>query len=508
MSLGNYFILEYPIHTFEKIVYNKPLTFPWKTKSFEKLDKTKMIIKKKQDIHRYEQLQLKESQLFLFDLTPFYQGLFRMLKQNHLYLRINHLMTQKNFIKNKPCCIINEYYYDTQKSINITKKNTNKKFKLISSVWVSPEVYYQQIGSKGYCGNLDILYFSYLSVIEKLYERLESGGNFFFAIYFQPCQKKYVEIIYLLSLFFHKVIIMNGNTFYCLGYRGNDILSQQEFKKIKESKTFQIYPKIEFKALSSYYQFILQNEYQKINYIIKEDIHPLVEIYLKKGIQDILFFDFQSKYFPYLLSRLESSYDIKITNDKIYSHLEKIYKKQINTLHQIVSKQLQKHKKTKQHIFQLGMGYGIFTSVFIKILQKMKSCDLLVSDLEQKDVWENAGIQYIQNMKKSNYKITYEDPITLLPNLLKEHSDSYFDIIFIQKSYAFDRMIGYLQFINLLLKENGLLIILKVVNETDLAIHDYMKSNYSFMKYIPNPYFYIFQKLDIDKRLITDFTKI
>ncbi len=506
MSLGNYIILEYPIHTFEKIIYNKPLTFPWKTKSFEKLDKTKMIIKKqKEDIQQYEQFQLKETQLFLFDLTPFYQGLFRMLKKKHLSLRINSLLKQKNIIKDKPCCIIKEYDGEN-KPIN---KNNHKiiKYKLISSIWISPDMYYK-LAMDNYCGNLDILYFSYLSVIEKLYERLELGGNFFFAFYFQPCQKKYIEIIYLLSLFFHKVIIMNGNIFYCLGYRGNNIISQQEFTKIKESKTFQIYPKIQFKALSSYYQFILQNEYQKTNNIIKENTNQLVENYLQKGIQDILFFDFQSKYFPYFLSRLESSYDVKITNDKIYSHLEKIYKKQINTLHQIVSKQLQKHKKTKQHIFQLGMGYGIFTSVFIKILQKMKSCDLLVSDLEQKDVWENTGIQYIQHMKKSNYKITDEDPITLLPNLLKKHSDSYFDIIFIQKSYAFDRMIGYLQFMNLLLKENGLLIILKVVNETDLAIHDYMKSNYSFMKYIPNPYFYIFQKLDIDKRLITDFTKI
>ncbi len=504
MILGNYFLLEYPPDKLDKIELNKKLDFKWNSKMVEKLEKTKEFYKKKRGVQQFRERQQRELHAFLFDFSPYYQGLLN-LKKDSTFIRINNII--KDVKEENNCCELID--------IETVKKYTNKelkniKFNKIMSNMIDNEIR-KKIENKSYCDILEELYLSYLCLIEKLYDYLEKNGTFYFAFYFQPCDKKYVEIIYLLSLLFEKVIIMGGFEFLCLGYKGEFGLKREEYGKIKKSKTFDIIPKIGINEMEKYYKMVVKTEEERVKNNQEDNKDKMMKLFIEKGIKDILYVDFQSPYFNSFIIKLETMFNKNIDKKLLYGYIEKEYKTQLNDLNKILVKTLMKSKNSKtedKNILEIGMGLGLYSLVLLKVVNKFKNTNLIISDLEQKSLWESDGIKYIEKeieKKKDNYKFTQEDPLFLFPKLLKEKGKESLNIVLINKSYNFDRMVSYLEFINILLKKEGLIIIPKVVNRTNIEIDEYMKKNYNFMEKIDNKYYNIYKKIDNDERKIGDY---
>ncbi len=485
MILGNYFLLEYPKNQDYEIKLNKKLSFKWDNELIENLDKQKIFYKKLYGVEIYRDKMKKQHHMFNFNFRPYYQGLFNLEIKNYMTLNISKILNKKDMKKNTNnidnkdfCCKLRRYKFKKMIESNNYK---NKKFKFIWSNMVTQDVM-DKLDKLSYCKILDVLYYSYLSLIDKLNKYLEIGGSLYFALYEQPCDKKSVEIIYLLSLLFDKIIIMSGKELLCINYRGEERLKREEFKKIKESNTFSIEPLIEIDDLQKYYKIIVKDEIERLEYLVTDQYTKLYPLIINKGIKDILFSNYDSEHFLHFIGKINIIFDKRMDYKTLYKYLEKEYNNQINDLEKIIKKE---SESKNINIIEIGIGLCIYTKVF----EKNKNINLI---LNEEDNNKNNMIHFSKEYIKKKNKINSEELKVFIDNQLKKYENK-IDIILINKRYELKDIKKELKKMELLMKKDGLLIIDRSVNQSNLKLNDYIKNNFKNLDQIENNNFYIYK---------------
>lgn len=474
-----------------------------KNKSYEikwKEDKTKVFQNTFRKFKEYEEYKIKlyENRKKCLkdeiDALTFFnkQYIYHVLFRTHTDLIRVKLISLKD---NDECCSYEEKI--TRRVVNIHKKK-NIKYKKIVSTVVSQSIY-EMMQSMSYCKRQKLIYRTYIRSFIKLYDILEIGGNFYFH-YFALCNSQDIEMIYLLSLLFDKVIIVDSVFIQCIGYRGELKISKEQCYEILKHKKFSIQPKMNEKELNQYFVNNLKLKNNGLYLCLKNDKKKIDEYYFKKGLLSLIQHDYNSRYLSYFLEKY--SYIITPLNvytKYIYKILDDYYKKRGNELHKII-RSMNKLKKTDEiKILEIGLSFGIYAKML------MKNKKILLDVVESKKIWNSFGTKYIEKYKKRIHY--YQENITTFLTDLTFRKNKY-NFVLITNIELFDIQLIHIYYsLQLLLNthHSSCLIIEKCINEDLFKYIEYMKTNFTFLEFIDNEYFYIFKKIKNDNREFIEY---
>jgi hypothetical protein len=485
--MNYYYIIEYPKNKSYKIEWkvDKQKTFQ---KTFNEFNEYKTILYKNYENDEFKKCRKDEDDLFLFFSQ---QYIYHVLFRTHENVVFVVLIDFKNGGK---CCLYEEKM--TRRILNI-HKNKNMKYKKIVSTVVSSEIY-KIMKKMNYCKRQKLIYKSYIRLFIELYDILEIGGNFYFH-FFSICDSKDIEIIYLLSLLFDKIIIIDSIFIQCIGYRGETKITKQKCNEILKHKNFNIKPKINEDELNQYFYKNMKLKNNGLKLCLTKNKNKLYEYWLQKGLISIIEHDYNSRYLSYFLEKCSQIIiPSSVYQKKIYKILNQYYKKKVNELLNIINKMDKLKRMEEIKILEIGFSFGIYAKALVK------NKKILLDVVENRKIWNSLGIKYIEKYKD---KINYynENPTTFLPELLFQKNT--YNYILFTNTELFDIQMIQIYYSLKLLNIHNLpcLIIEKSANEDLLKYIDYIKINFKFLELIDNEYFYIFKRLKMDNRNFTEY---
>ena len=351
---------------------------------------------------------------------------------------------------------------------------------------------FKQIKDKKYCDRQSFLFEYTLKYISYFFDILELSGRVYISI-FNFCEDITIEIIYLLSCMFKKIIIYEGDVILCDDFLlNNATIKKEDVLKCIQKKNFSIKSKNKLPQLKDY----------------------LYEMYKYKNSLNKLIIE--KKYDEYIDISILNMYNALVSVDSDKSTMEFFYKRIINNMkrvyldkkimkvHSIIKEQegkiiedIIKNNKLKKCI-EVGMAFGI--SAFY--ILSNKDTNLISIDPYQSTQWNNNGINLLKKFGfNKRHKCIEKKSYEALPELLKKEGEGSFDFIFIDGWHTFDYTLVDFFYANLLLKVNGFIVIDDALHAGVKSCVSYLDSNYQFYKKIECPVTVAcYQKLRDDDR--------
>lgn len=379
---------------------------------------------------------------------------------------------------------------------HMTKEFREKNYKMIKTN-VYGEVIYHQIKDLPYCKRMEKTYILHIQFLYYLFEYLQIGGYYFTAMHL--CSEKQIEYIYLLSLFFEKVILIEGLHILALRYRGESIVSKKKLEEIIKKKIFHIEPKPKIDDMMRYINISLEIECKFYDYLLKKQNKQLYEFVYKKLLKSFMEINPDHGNIMKIYEEMEKK---QIENKKIKFNILKDYEKEMKKSTNLLKYFLKKTKwpyEYQSNILEIGMGLGFFTRVILKSIEKSDS-HFIAIDPYQKIIWNDMGVKDLKPSLKIEFII--ESYISSLPKILNKMGPSKFNLIFIHQYDKFDKIMYLLLFCKVLLKINGYLIFMKSTYQVYQKIIDFIDTNYLFLKKIEDKDgLIVYQKVSEDLRL-------
>jgi predicted O-methyltransferase YrrM len=350
--------------------------------------------------------------------------------------------------------------------------NCDKKYKYILQNMVSYSMY-DKIKNLNYCDREEFIYNYKLTYISYFFKILEVGGSVLIAI-FNYCDPNTINIIYLLTILFDKVILFNGTFIFCEGFLYlNSGLTPEIILGLKD-KSFTITNKTDIYQLIEY-----------INSNIKDCIR--IDKKLLDGDVDSFLDDRIKKYFLQMdEAKIQPDNEMlkkfKIGIIKDYRRI--IIESKIKKIHSgIKSPEMESIENlilnnNLVNCLEIGMAFG--TSA-ITILSNNK-CKLISIDPFQTTQWESNGIKLVKEFGyEKRHTLIEKKSYVALPELL-DKKVPLFDFIFIDGWHTFDYTLVDFFYSNLLLRVGGFIMIDDALHHGVSNCMKYLNSNYLFYK--------------------------
>jgi predicted O-methyltransferase YrrM len=413
---------------------------------------------------------INKNKKYLYDATRF----FSMSTKNYGVEAILNILNISNY-----------YEFD------ITKNNILKNDKILNNSKSINTFYIKKINevrNKAYLKNeininqLAIIYYHIIiDFIKSNIKKFKNNDNFIFAKYqFGIENELIVNLLYLLSLLFDKIIFINDSLIFCIGYNENNKYVDTILKLDKNSY-LSIEPKEHLEQLKKYSKNIINNKKKLLDLAKKKDevklFKELYELFasychdpfILEHDRDHLLY----KYFQLHLIENSRRFFIKDKNEstevKIHSAIKKDEGKNIQKI-------IRKYKFKK--CLEIGMAFGISASY---ILLSNKNVSLMSIDPYQKDKnqWNSMGLKLIKELElDERHHYIPEKSYISMPKLLSTYGEEYFDFIFIDGWHTFDYTLIDFFYADRLLRIGGVILI-------DDALH---KGVQKFIKYIESNY--------------------
>ncbi len=309
--------------------------------------------------------------------------------------------------------------------------------------------------------------------------------------------EKTIPIIKLYSLFFEKIIILNGFLLIGIKYKKNIELNELLLKVIKNEYKFSvnIESNIE-KKIIKYFESIY-SIYVKIykDFIKTRDENSYIlsryyfNFYLIKnmGIQyEKEFLDELSLYYVNLFKlKIYSKNDIKKIESNINSR-EGTY----------ISSMIQKYGYKK--CFEVGLAHGI-SSIYIL---KNPGTSLISIDPFQKSQWDNQALKFIKHLGyDKNHSLIEKKSHVALPEMLEKYGEDSFDFCFIDGDHKFDVTLLDFYYSSLMIKIGGMIIIDDALHAGVNKCIKFIDTNMSNFKKLESPNtIAVYKKMGEDKR--------
>jgi predicted O-methyltransferase YrrM len=363
------------------------------------------------------------------------------------------------------------------------------------------------------CKYSKILYKLTLEWIKYILKIIKNGDSIIFYIT-SFCYYDSINLIYILTLIFEKVLIINGKICMCLNY--ND--KSEYIKYIKYINNFdktkniylEIEPKPDIDKLKKYFNNMFESYIKLYKLILTKDEDKIFaetfnfyssfakDTFIKEHDKDNIFHKYLQKFFIESFRRffyLENNNNLKknITKQvKIHSAIKKEEGANITRI-------INKYKLKK--CLEIGMAFGI--SAFY-ILTAGKDISLISIDPFQKDPnqWNSMGLKLIKKMGLSQQHHFIEElSYIALPKLLSTYGKNYFDFIFIDGWHTFDYTLIDFFYADKLLNKDGVILIDDALHEGVKKFVKYIETNYKNYTRIPtNNTQAAFMKIEEDSR--------
>jgi predicted O-methyltransferase YrrM len=332
------------------------------------------------------------------------------------------------------------------------------------------------------CNFVVILYNLCIKFIKNIFKVLKNGDSIaFYGINY--CNESMINLYYILSLIFEKVLILDAKIIICLNFNDKSeyIKYINDFDESK-NEYLDIEPKPNLDKLKIYLNSVFESYIKLYNLILKKDEDKIFietfnfytsfakDTFIKEHDKDNLYHKYLQKYFIENFRRLMFTQNNKTIKEvKIHSAIKK---EEGNNIQYIIKKY--KLKKC----LEVGMAFGI--SAFY-ILSSNKNVSLISIDPFQKDPkqWNSMGLNLIKHLNLDEKHHFIEDLSYIsLPKLLDSYGKNYFDFIFIDGWHTFDYTLIDFFYADKLLRKDGVILI-------DDALHEGVKK---FVKYIETNY--------------------
>ena len=414
-----------------------------------------------------------------------------------LFNTLQILFKRNNFNINKCVCLrsddlINFNLVNFKGNIICEKIETcNKKYEYILQNMISVEMF-NKIKNMKHCQREDFIFNYKIKYISYFFDILEIGGSVLIGV-FNFCNPNTINIIYLLSLMFEKIILFSGTYIYCQGflYLNSEITKEQILNLI--DKSFTITNK---KDIDNFIDYINNNiqENVKIN-------KKLLNLEFDNYIGDVI-----EKFFLKLDEANINPNDEILENIKIdlIKNQRRIFiDTKVKKIHSAIkSPEMELIIKTIvdnnfKKCLEIGMAFGVSA---ISILSN-KKCNLISIDPNQSTQWESNGVKLVKSLGyEKRHELIEKKSYEALPELLKNNK-GLFDFIFIDGWHTFDYTLVDFFYSNLLLKINGIIIIDDAMHFGVSSFVKYLNKNYLFYKKIDSiKTIAIYKKIKEDNR--------
>ena len=281
----------------------------------------------------------------------------------------------------------------------------------------------QHLGSKLYdlfkdksAGDREEFLYKYrMKTITLLFNYLNIGGNYFLH-FITVCKQCQVEMIYLLSSMFQRVIIIDAVHIFCESFLGNQYIDKKDitpfihhkFTISNKDDSFIPYVTETYKYYTKLYNLIFAD---KVDEYIDLAVYSIYKktMYIADG--DTLIFIY--KLIIDVLKRVVLDNNILKINSAIKSQ-EGYFIRDII------------HRYQCKSCLEVGMAFGVSA---MYILSSSKDTVLISIDPFQSTQWDNCGKKLIQLCNlQARHKLIEEKSFIALPKLLDKHK---FDFIFI-----------------------------------------------------------------------------
>lgn len=380
----------------------------------------------------------------------------------------------------------------------------DKKYENIRSNML-PTSLYLQIKDLSYKEQIDKLYVYYYKIIYKLYDYLKIGGNYQ-TDFMGSFDDKKIEIIYVLSLLFKKVIIQGYNSYICYGYLGEERLKREELEEIIKRKNCCVIPKPNIDKMIDYMTKEIKYEIKMNELLLKKKYKEYHQLYI---VHYLLFLKNVSIDNPliYELILNTEKYNIHLPNDYFQNYLMSNMENELKEIVDIFYDY--KNKFEINGILEIGMGLGVYTKYIIEwILKENKKkgnitkYELTTLLIDEKEIWKNIGIDYVGKKNLKYIHCIKEDVNDFLEkkSKLKILEKYFYQFIFIHHIFLFEKFIYMIHILDKLLFINGLIIFEKSNSVLIEKIILFMDMNYLHYERICNKSYIIYRKKDKDVR--------
>ncbi len=375
-----------------------------------------------------------------------------------------------------------------QEKINVKE---NQKFNILKSMMVGNEIH-NLIRKYSYCKREEITFKYKMLIIYQLYEYLEIGGQFL-TVNTNFCTIESINYIYLLSLLFERIILIDGSRINGYGFLGVKGVPIYKFKELLLNKKFYIHPKPHLNSMIRY----IQNHYEermkmgslidncKYSKYIDESFYQVLSGYMETSLD--------SKKIKIILDNFLLYLKIQKTPQWIVDFMKETRKKEIKQLDIILNGE--SRQIFMNRILKIGMSYGMYEEELLNMKNNIK---IKIISKEQNNYWEKVGIDYLESKGfKDNIELISEDIFYALPKLLQNYGEDSMDLIFIEEVLSIDKMIYLWMHFGLMIRMFGFIIFDKMVNLTLYNFFDFINKNYpTFKKMETNSGFVIYKKIN------------
>ncbi len=334
--------------------------------------------------------------------------------------------------------------------------------------------------------NTCLLYFLYF-----ITQNLENNSNIAFKLlHFNP---KIIPIIELYSLFFENIIIVGREFVLCKNFNKKDIDIEKiinnnlnysiKYNIKKEKKLIDYFNNIysiHTKITKDFINNRNENNFIKYRYFIN------IQLIKSIGLDNVKEFEDDISLF------YVNNFKLKIYNK---NDIEKI-EANINTLEgNYISNIIQKYKF--KNCLEIGLAHGISSIYMLK-----NKVNLISIDPYQSSQWKNQGLKFIKHLKyDKNHSLIEKKSYVALPELLEKKGEKQFDFIFIDGWHTYDYTLVDFFYSDLLLKNNGVIIVDDALHAGVADFVKYIVTNYPHYKKLEShSSIAVFKKNSDDKR--------
>lgn len=374
------------------------------------------------------------------------------------------------------------------KQERIELKDNQKLSHLKFMMW--GEQIYKLVKKYKFCKKEEMVFQYKMMIISQLYNYLEIGGNFMTS-FTNICRIEDINYIYLLSLLFERIIMINGTVIYCYGYLGDKGILREKFMTLSNRK-FYIHPKPEIEKMIHYIQNNLKKR-MKMNILVqKHKYQKYIEESFYETLNGYMETSLDSKKIKIIFENFLLYFKIQKTPEWIVQFMRETRQKEIKSLLSILNDD---KIRLLKRVLKIGMSYGMYEEVF---LESKPYLHMKVISKNENNYWEKVGIEYLEKKGyKENIELFSEDIFYALPKILQNYGESSFDIIFIEDVLSMDKMIYLWMHFGLLIRMFGHIIFDKMVNVVLYNFLNFVEKNYEgFQKIETSSGLVIFKKIN------------